>query len=114
MNGTDGPSMDAAAPRLVVTDTLGRRMIPVDKPLVTLGRRSETDVRVPGAGVSRVHAEIVTENGVHRLRDCASRFGTFVNGERTNEKVLAHGDKIKLGQSADTEIIFFIGDDAPS
>ena len=59
------------APRLLVTDTLGRRLIPIDKPLLTLGRRSETDVRVPGAGVSRVHAEIVNENGVYRLRDCA-------------------------------------------
>src|SRR5262245_13356868 len=108
-------STDAASsPRLLVRDTLGQRMIPLDKPLVTLGRRSETDVRVPGAGVSRVHAEIVTENGVFRLRDCASRFGTFVHGERTNERVLAHGDRIKLGQSDDTEIIFFIGDDAPS
>lgn len=105
---------DAAAPRLIVTDPLGRRMIPIDKPLLTLGRRSETDVRVPGAGVSRVHAEIVTENGVSRLRDCASRFGTFVNGERTAEQVLAHGDHITLGQSDDTEIIFVIGDDAPS
>jgi sigma-B regulation protein RsbU (phosphoserine phosphatase) len=112
MNGAS--TSDASAPRLVVTDPLGRRMIPLDKPLVTLGRRSETDVRVPGAGVSRVHAEIVTENGVYRLRDCASRFGTFVNGERTSERVLAHGDRIKLGQSDDTEIVFVIGEDAPS
>ena len=103
-----------AAPRLLVTDTLGRRLIPIDKPLVTLGRRSETDVRVPGAGVSRVHAEIVSENGVYRLRDCASRFGTFVNGERATEHVLAHGDRIKLGQSDDTEIVFYVGDEATS
>jgi len=102
------------APRLLVTDALGRRMIPIDKPIVTLGRRSETDVHVPGAGVSRVHAEIVTENGVCRLRDCASRFGTFVNGERTAERVLAHGDRITLGQSDDTEIVFAIGGEAPS
>jgi sigma-B regulation protein RsbU (phosphoserine phosphatase) len=106
--------MTDSAPRLLVTDTLGRRMIPIDKPLITLGRRSETDVRVPGAGVSRVHAEIVTENGVSRLRDCTSRFGTFVNGERTTERVLVHGDHIKLGQTDDTDIIFVIGDEAPS
>src|SRR5262249_25619874 len=45
---------------------------------------------------------------------CASRFGTFVNGERTTERILAHGDRITLGQSDDTEIVFAIGDDAPS
>src|SRR5262245_41919282 len=101
-------------PRLVVTDPLGQRVIAIDKPVVTLGRRTETDVRIPGAGVSRVHAEIVTENGVHRLRDCASRFGTFVNGERTVDHVLTHGDRIRLGQSDDTEIMYLVGDEAPS
>ena len=107
-------SIASSSPRLVVTDTLGRRTVPIDKALVTLGRRSETDVHVPGAGVSRVHAEIVTDDGVYRLRDCASRFGTFVNGERATERTLAHGDHIKLGQSDDTDIVFMIGEDSPA
>src|SRR5947207_13368672 len=107
----DSTSTGTPAPRLLVTDALGRRMIPIDKPIVTLGRRSETDVHVPGAGVSRVHAEIVTEQGVCRLRDCASRFGTYVNGERATDRILAHGDRIMLGQSHDTEIVLAVRDD---
>jgi sigma-B regulation protein RsbU (phosphoserine phosphatase) len=103
-----------SAPRLLVTDTLGQRIIAIDKPTLTLGRRSETDVRVQGAGVSRLHAEIVTVNGICRLRDCDSRFGTFVNGQRAAEQVLTHGDRIRLGQSEETEILFFVGDQAPS
>jgi pSer/pThr/pTyr-binding forkhead associated (FHA) protein len=55
--------------------------VPIDKAILTLGRRSETDIRIPGAGVSRVHAEVVAQNGVYRLRDRESRFGTFVNGD---------------------------------
>jgi serine phosphatase RsbU (regulator of sigma subunit)/pSer/pThr/pTyr-binding forkhead associated (FHA) protein len=99
-------------PRLVVTDALGRRQVPIDKPLLTLGRRSESDVRVSGAGVSRHHAEIVADNGHCRLRDCQSKFGTFVNGVRAaDEKVLAHGDRIRLGESEETEIVFLTGDD---
>ena len=98
----------------MVTDTLGQRIITIDKPMVTLGRRSESDVRVQGAGVSRLHAEILTEGGVCRLRDCESRFGTFVNDERTIDRVLVHGDRIRLGQSDDTDIVFFVGDEAPS
>ena len=93
---------------------MGRRIVPIDKPILTLGRRSETDIRIPGAGISRVHAEIVVENGVYRLRDRESRFGTFVNGERVSERVLAGGDQIRLGQSDDTRIVFVIGDEAPS
>src|ERR1035437_1840822 len=83
-----------STPRLVVTDTLGRRIVPLDKPLFTIGRRSETDLRLPGADISRVHAEISVEGGVCTILDRASRFGTFVNGERTSEHVLVHGDHI--------------------
>jgi sigma-B regulation protein RsbU (phosphoserine phosphatase) len=105
---------DAPAPRLVVTDALGRRIVPIDKPLFTMGRRSETDLRLPGADISRVHAEITLESGACTIRDKQSRFGTFVNGERTTERVLTHGDTIRLGQAGDTEIVFFVDDEAPS
>jgi sigma-B regulation protein RsbU (phosphoserine phosphatase) len=108
--------MPAAAPtpRLVVTDALGRRIVNIDKPLFTIGRRSETDLRLPGADISRVHAEISVENGNCVIRDKQSRFGTFVNGEKQSERVLAHGDQIRLGQAGDTEIVFFVDDEAPS
>src|SRR5712675_725405 len=102
------------APRLVITDPLGRRIVPIDKPLFSIGRRSETDLRLPGADISRVHAEITLENGQCTIRDKQSRFGTFINNERTNEKVLAHGDQIRFGQANDTEIVFFVDDEAPS
>ena len=89
-------------PRLVIRDALGARTIPIDKSLLTLGRRADADVNLSGSGVSRAHAEIVGENGAYRLRDCESRFGTFVNGVRTSEHLLTHGDRIRLGQSDDT------------
>src|SRR5215210_6000294 len=104
----------APAPRLVVTDALGRRIVNIDKTLFTIGRRSETDLRLPGADISRVHAEISVDNATCVIRDKQSRFGTFVNGERITEKVLAHGDQVRLGQAGDTEIVFFIDDEAPS
>src|SRR5437867_925716 len=105
---------ETPAPRLVVTDALGRRIVPIDKPLFSMGRRSETDLRLPGADISRVHAEITLENGVCTIRDKQSRFGTFINGERVTEKVLAHGDSVRLGQAGDTDIVFFVDEEAPS
>jgi phosphoserine phosphatase RsbU/P len=100
--------------RLVITDANGRRQVPIDKLLITIGRRSESDVRVSGVGVSRHHAEIAVENGSYRLRDCDSKFGTFVNGTRTKEHVLVHGDRIRLGDSNETEMVFVVGDEEPS
>src|SRR5262245_31864687 len=68
------------APRLVITDALGRRTIPIERPVTTFGRRSECDVRVTGADVSRQHAELLMQDDRIVLRDCESKFGTFVNG----------------------------------
>jgi serine phosphatase RsbU (regulator of sigma subunit) len=104
----------AQTPRLVITDALGRRIVNIDKPVFTIGRRSETDLRLTGADISRVHAEITAQNGTCTIRDKESRFGTFVNGAKITEKVLAHGDQIRLGQAGDTEIAFFLNDEAPS
>lgn len=106
--------MTPPVPRLVVTDAGGRRQILIDKPLITMGRRSESDVRVTGVGVSRHHAEIVADNGACRLRDCDSKFGTFVNGARTKEHELADGDRIRLGDADESDIVFVTGDEEAS
>ena len=108
--------MPTAGPRLVVTDSLGRRIVNIDKPLFTIGRRTETDLRLPGADISRLHAEIALDrdSGSCVIRDRESRFGTFVNGERIAERTLAPGDQIRFGQSDDTAIVFVVDDEAPS
>jgi sigma-B regulation protein RsbU (phosphoserine phosphatase) len=99
----------AVAPRLVITDALGRRTIPIERPITTFGRRSECDVRVTGADVSRQHAELLLQDGRVVLRDCESKFGTFVNGEKITERELKPGDTIGLGQTSDTSIVFTTG-----
>src|SRR5438128_5082390 len=107
--------MGASLPRLVVTDALGRRIVNIDKPLFTIGRRSECDLRLTGADISRVHAEIAVENGSITIRDKQSRFGTFVNGERiATEKALAPADQLRFGQAGDTDIYFYVDEEAPS
>lgn len=49
-------AMTKTTPRLIITDPLGRQVVPINKPVVSLGRRTESDVRVTGIGVSRHHA----------------------------------------------------------
>ena len=65
--------MASPVPRLVITDSSGRRQVAVEKGLLTIGRRTESDVHVTAVGVSRHHAEIATENGTSRLRDLDSK-----------------------------------------
>ena len=107
-------TMRATVPRLRVTDALGPRIVPIEKPVFTMGRRSETDLHLQGADISRVHAEIVSENGICTLRDRQSKFGTYVNDVKVDERVLAHNDRIRLGQSGETDIVFIVDDEAES
>ena len=96
--------------RLEVTDALGRRVIHIDKPVFSVGRRSGNDLQLVGSDVSRDHAEIATENGAFVLRDRGSRYGTYVNGEGITEHTLQHADLIRLGRSGGAEMVFLLED----
>jgi phosphoserine phosphatase RsbU/P len=100
--------------RLELNDGLGLRVIPLDKPQLTIGRRTENDVRLTGSDVSRDHAEIVAVNGDYILKDRGSRYGTFVNETQITEQKLASGDRLQFGRAAGTDIVFRIGDNLPS
>lgn len=96
--------------KLEVTDALGSRTVVIDKSTFTIGRRDSNDLRLAGSEVSRDHAEIVNEQGRFILRDRGSRYGSFVNGEGVTERVLAHGDRVRLGRGGGAELIFQAGD----
>ena len=48
---------------------------------MTLGRHSESNIVLSGAGISRHHARLVQANGMLFIEDVGSSGGTFVNGE---------------------------------
>jgi len=95
--------MDA---RLQVTDSSGRRVVPVDKAIFLIGRRTAADLQLVNADVSREHAEIAQDGTRYLLRDRGSRYGTFVNGEQITERALEHGDRIRLGRTDAIELVF--------
>jgi phosphoserine phosphatase RsbU/P len=97
-----------AEARLEVTDALGRRLVPIDKDQFLIGRRERNDLRLAGSEISRDHAEIVHENGRFIVRDRGSRYGTFVNNDAVTERVLDHGDRIRLGRSGSAEMVFLV------
>ncbi|MCX4405317.1 MULTISPECIES: FHA domain-containing protein [unclassified Streptomyces] len=60
------------------------------------GRKSDNDVIIVSVSASRLHTEIVVEDGAFVLYD-RSKNGTFVNDERVTRHVLAPGDSIRIG-----------------
>jgi len=86
---------------VVQTSSQTPQRIDLDMVEVKLGRSSKrSDVAFSGDNtVSRLHATIVQEGGVHRIFDEQSTSGTFVNEQRVHQNglQLVDGDEIRLG-----------------
>ncbi len=89
-----------------------RRIVSLNKPHFTIGRRDINDLQVRHDKVSRFHAEILTTEVASVLRDRDSHYGTFVNGQRINEHALIPGDRIQLGPGGETTLVF-LTDESP-
>ena len=64
---------------------------------LTIGRRSDSTIRLIDAKVSRNHARIFETDGGFLIEDTKSSNGTFVNGEKIESRLLKHGDTITIG-----------------
>ncbi|MFD9331764.1 FHA domain-containing protein [Streptomyces sp. NPDC060065] len=60
------------------------------------GRKSDNDVVIVSVSASRLHTEIVAEDGEFVLYD-RSKNGTFVNDQPVTRHVLVPGDSIRIG-----------------
>jgi ABC-type multidrug transport system ATPase subunit/pSer/pThr/pTyr-binding forkhead associated (FHA) protein len=74
------------------------RDISLNTPHVEFGRDGAPGrILVDHTSISSLHAEITLTRLSAVLRDLCSKNGTFVNGERIEERVLQEGDLIQLG-----------------
>ena len=78
---------------------------------MTIGRAIGTQIVLQEEGVSRRHATVTLEaNGAVRVVDLGSRNGVLCNNERITDRVLADGDRIRLG---DAVLALLLMDDVP-
>jgi pSer/pThr/pTyr-binding forkhead associated (FHA) protein len=70
----------------------------LDRPVLTVGRGSESDITIYDVSISRRHAQFLRQADGDYIQDLASRNGTRVNGELLQApRLLAKGDSIMLG-----------------
>ena len=74
-----------------------RRRVELGAEAFTIGRDPQSDIVVHDRRVSRKHAEIRLRLGRFTLYDLQSTNGTYVNGRRVAEVVLADGDRVSIG-----------------
>ncbi len=83
---------------LIITKTSGqKKTIPITKPITTLGRGAECDLRIPIDSCSRVHCHVSLQGNSLSVKDLGSSNGTFVNNQRVEETVLSAGDRLTIG-----------------
>ena len=68
--------------------------------VMTIGRSLEVNAHVDDPKLSRKHFEITPKDGSFTLKDLGAANGTFVNGTRATEKVLAPNDNVRAGDSS--------------
>jgi len=93
----------------------GNKEFPLNKDVMTIGRRSPADGVYPDVDltdhdtdsyVSRRHAQVIHQGGQYIFEDVGSANGSFVNNVRAtkgNQSILKDNDQVRLGK---TEMLF--------
>lgn len=70
----------------------------LDRDVVTVGRHPDSDIFLDDITVSRRHAEFRRDQGRFWVHDVGSLNGTYVNGRRADDQLLAGGDEVQIGK----------------
>lgn len=102
-------TLDGSPARLDVISAPGifRSYFPLDRAGLSIGRADNQDVVLPDPASSRQHCRIQPRGTGFALVDQGSANGVFLNGRRTTDAMLRHGDRIRIGNS---EFRFASGD----
>jgi hypothetical protein len=103
------PELEPGTGMLVVVrgPNAGSRFL-LDREATTVGRHPDSDIFLDDVTVSRRHAELLQAASGMLLKDLGSLNGSYVNGERVEERALATGDEVQIGRFK----LLFVGDSA--
>jgi len=74
--------------------------IPLDKPIILIGRHQECDIQIPSRKISRRHCCVAQVYNYLVVRDLGSTNGLRINGTRAMEGKLQPGDELTIGNLA--------------
>lgn len=95
----DVPDLAPGTGMLVVVrgPNAGSRFL-LDRDTTTVGRHPDADIFLDDVTVSRRHAELIRDEHGATLKDLGSLNGTYVGGDRVDERHLATGDEVQIGR----------------
>jgi len=87
---------------LIVKYQAGRKIFPIEKELVSIGRSFDCDVVLPDEAIANIHCHISRQDdGSYRILSLGNY--SMLNGKEVDKGGLSSGDTIRVG---DTELLF--------
>jgi predicted component of type VI protein secretion system len=74
-----------------------RRSFSITRDMTIIGRREDSDLRIPLGDVSRKHCRLIKDGDALRVEDLGSSNGTYCNGTRITQCDLTPGDTLQVG-----------------
>jgi hypothetical protein len=107
----DLPELEPGTGMLVVVrgPNAGSRFL-LDRAATSIGRHPDSDIFLDDVTVSRRHAEVALVDEGVMVKDLGSLNGSYVNGQRVDERVLTSGDEVQIGRFK----LLFVGDGEPT
>jgi len=109
-SGEEALATGSGARLEAVSGPLKGKLFPLTQDEVSIGRDPSNEISLLDSLVSRRHCVIRREASAFRLQDLDSRNNTFVSGVPVRDRVLVHGDQIRVGNS----ILIFQGPSSDS
>jgi serine phosphatase RsbU (regulator of sigma subunit)/pSer/pThr/pTyr-binding forkhead associated (FHA) protein len=94
-------------PEMVYYHSGAQDSIVLKKTPFKIGRKTENDLVISDARVSREHAQIIEEKGDYWVVDNQSKHGTFVNAEKVEgRRKLFRNDRVEFGVREEVYLLF--------
>src|SRR5262245_54537917 len=83
--------------KVTVVEEGVRSEVDFERPVISVGRAVDNDIRLTSTLVSRHHCRIETGPEGTWVIDLGSANGTSVNGQKVTRKLLEQGDRLQVG-----------------
>ncbi len=100
MNSTLSAGVSHSHAALVLifgTSGAADRRYPLDRDALIIGKGRGCDLVLDAPDISTIHCVVTRNAGGYTVRDCESRSGTKLNGDRVREATLHDGDLVQIG-----------------
>jgi transcriptional regulator with GAF, ATPase, and Fis domain len=74
-------------------------LVPIHKPVTTIGRALGNDIAIPDPSVAHHHAQIVFNGRDFQLEEVDREGEILINGKKKRRARLVHGDRLTLGRA---------------